>query len=140
MPRLHKLHWWHVPYRLEESAVVEPVDPLERRVLDDVDAASRASPPNRLRFVKPSELRPLDGPAHGTRARADARRHIAVRPPELPLLSQHGQSLRRHRLLFEDDGSLNSVQRRCPGRIRPQSPENARSRGGPPWGHSRKRF
>jgi hypothetical protein len=46
------LRWWNVPDGLEEAAVVEPVDPLERRELDAVDVAPGTAPTNHLGLVQ----------------------------------------------------------------------------------------
>jgi hypothetical protein len=41
--------------RIEQAAVVEPVDPLERRELDVVDAAPGPATTNHLRFEEPDD-------------------------------------------------------------------------------------
>jgi len=61
--------------------------------------------------VEPGARGPVDGVGYHSGTRSDAERHLAVAPPELPLLPQnlsclpHGQSLRGHRPLVEDNGS-----------------------------------
>ena len=52
IPRLLVLRWRHVADGLEQPAVVEPVDPFERRVLDAVDVPPRASAANDLSLVQ----------------------------------------------------------------------------------------
>src|SRR6266498_2058179 len=60
---------WDVADRLEEPAVVEPVDPLQGGVLDVVDALPGAAPADQLGLVKPDDRlgeRVVVGVATGT--------------------------------------------------------------------------
>jgi len=50
--RRFELRGWHVPDWFEQAAVVEPVDPDERRVLNVVDVAPRPAAPDDLGLVQ----------------------------------------------------------------------------------------
>jgi hypothetical protein len=50
---------WDVADRLQESSVVEPIRPLERAVLDVVEALPRSAPADELRLVQPMMARAL---------------------------------------------------------------------------------
>lgn len=53
--QLLELDWWNVPDRVEEPAVVEPVDPLERRELDFFEAPPRAAAVGDLGLEQPDD-------------------------------------------------------------------------------------
>ena len=50
-----ELGWRDVPDRLQEPAVVEPVDPLQGGVLDLIQALPGATPPDQLGLVQPDD-------------------------------------------------------------------------------------
>ena len=50
--RRFKFCRWHIADRLEQSPIVEPVDPFQRRVFDVVDIAPGSPLANELSFVK----------------------------------------------------------------------------------------
>ncbi len=50
-----ELDGWDVADRLEQSPMVEPVDPLERGVLDVIDPLPRATASDQLGLVEPDD-------------------------------------------------------------------------------------
>lgn len=52
-PALLGLGRWDVADRLEERSIVEPVDPLEGRILDRLEGSPRSTPVDHLGLVEP---------------------------------------------------------------------------------------
>jgi len=53
--RLFLFRQWHVADRLQQPAMVEPVDPFQRGILDGVDGAPRSAPADDLGLEQPDD-------------------------------------------------------------------------------------